>query len=160
MPATERLAAKMAPHMPDQHPTLDRLDDQIGWYDRKSARNQTLFKVLKVVTLLAGGLVPILALMKVAPIAIAVVGFLVVIVEGIQQLNQYYANWISYRSTCEALKHEKFLFLAKAGPYAQADEPLGILAERIEELVSREHAKWVSAQEQVTKPKQEPVKPA
>ena len=90
----------MAQHMPDQHPTLDRLDDQISWYDRKSARNQMLFKLLKVVTLVAGGLVPILALMNAPPIAVAVVGFLVVIVEGIQQLNQYYANWISYRSTC------------------------------------------------------------
>ena len=145
--------------MPDQHPTLDRLDDQIGWYDRKSARSQTLFKLLKVLTLIAGGLVAILALVNAPPIAVAGVGFLVVVVEGLQQLNQYYANWISYRSTCEALKHEKFLFLAKAGPYSPAADPIVLLAERIEGLVSQEHAKWVSAQEQVIKPK-EPAKPS
>jgi hypothetical protein len=145
--------------MPDQHPTLDRLDDQIGWYDRKSTRNQKLFKFLKVVTLVAGGLVSILALMNAPPIVVAVVGFIVVVVEGIQQLNQYYANWIAYRSTCEALKHEKYLFLANAGPYTQAGGALVLLAERIEGLVSQEHAKWVSAQEQAIKPKQEPARP-
>lgn len=146
--------------MPDQNATLDRLDDQIGWYDRKSLSNQARFKLLKVVTLVAAGLVPILALANAPSIAVAGVGFLVVVVEGLQQLNQYYANWISYRSTCEALKHEKFLFLAKAGPYGAAADSIVLLAERIEGLVSQEHAKWVSAQEQVTQPKQGPPKPS
>jgi uncharacterized protein DUF4231 len=67
--------------------------------------------------------------------------------EGLQQLNQYQANWISYRSTSEALKHEKFLFLATAGPYAVALDPRVLLAERVESLVSQEHAKWASGQE-------------
>jgi hypothetical protein len=40
-------------------------------------------------------------------------GVLIAVLEGLQQLNQYHANWIAYRSTNEALKHEKFLFLAK-----------------------------------------------
>jgi len=144
--------------MPDQHPTLDRLEDQIGWYDRNSARNQKLFKLLKAVTLIAGGLVPILALVQTPPITVAAVGFLVVVVEGLQQLNQYYANWISYRSTCERLKHEKYLFVAKAGPYGTATDPLVLLAERVEGLVSQEHTTWVSAQEQINKPKSESAK--
>ncbi|MGI8569091.1 MAG: DUF4231 domain-containing protein [Methylocella sp.] len=48
--------------------------------------------------------------------------------EGLQQLNQYQANWIAYRSTSEALKHEKFLFLAKAGPFAAAADPHVLLS--------------------------------
>ena len=76
---------------------------------------------------------------------------MIALIEGLQQLNQYHENWISYRSTAEALKHEKFLFLSKAGPYASADNPMALLAERIESLVSQEHAKWASSQEQVTK---------
>jgi hypothetical protein len=67
--------------------------------------------------------------------------------EGLQQLNQYQANWITYRSTCEALEHEKFLFLAKAGPYGAAADARVLLAERIESLVSQEHAKWAAGQE-------------
>jgi Protein of unknown function (DUF4231) len=78
---------------------------------------------------------------------LGVLGALIAIVKGVQQLNQYHANWISYRSTCEALKHEKFLYLAKAGPYAAATDSRVLLAERIEALVSQEHAKWASSQE-------------
>jgi Protein of unknown function (DUF4231) len=81
------------------------------------------------------------------------------IVEGLQQLNQYHANWISYRSTCEALKHEKYLFLAAAGPYAKVDDPLPLLADRIEGLISQEHAKWISAQQQPGKPGEKSTNP-
>ena len=52
-----------------------------------------------------------------------------------------------YRSTAEALKHEKYLFLSSAGPYAAADR-LRLLAERVEDLVSQEHAKWTQGWEQ------------
>src|SRR5262245_32548333 len=57
-----------------------------------------------------------------------------------------HSNWITYRSTAEALKREKHLFLATAGPYG-AENPHSLLAERVESLVSQEHAKWASGQE-------------
>jgi hypothetical protein len=72
----------------------------------------------------------------------------VLIVEGLQQLNQYESNWLGYRSTCEALRHEKYLFLAAAGPYTKMEQPLVLLAERIEPLLSQEHIQWRSLQEQ------------
>jgi len=81
----------------------------------------------------------------------AILGLLVLIIEAVQQLNQDQQNWISYRSTCEALKHEKYLYLAVAGPYGNAEnreKRTALLADRIEGLISQEHAKWVSAQEQ------------
>ena len=53
-------------------------------------------------------------------------------------------NWISYRSTCEQLSHEKFFWLAKAGPYASAVKPDALLAERIEGLMSNEITNWVT----------------
>jgi len=64
------------------------------------------------------------------------------VLEGLQQLQQYQQNWITYRATCERLKHEKFLFAAHAGPYATAPRPEALLAERVEGLVSQEHAAW------------------
>jgi hypothetical protein len=47
----------------------------------------------------------------------AAFGGIVLLLDGLQQLGQCQANWINYRSTCEALKHEKHLFLEQAGPY-------------------------------------------
>lgn len=139
-------------------PTMARLDDQIDWYDRKSSSNQQTYKVLKITVLIAAALLPLLSALPLplTPPAVpnwvlGAIGAIIAIIEGLQQLNQYHANWIAYRSTCESLKHEKYLYLAKAGPYAAAAEPHGLLAERIESLVSQEHAKWASAQETADK---------
>jgi ABC-type multidrug transport system fused ATPase/permease subunit len=134
--------------MSDNDVTLARLEDQINWYDKSSNSSQQKFKLLKIAVIVAAALIPFLtAFSAVPPFIVAVLGILVTVLEGIQQLNQYQANWISYRSTCEALKHEKFLFLASAGPYSTAKNSQQLLAERIESLVSQEHAKWASGQE-------------
>jgi hypothetical protein len=135
-------------YTPGQDVTLDHLQDQIEWYDRKSGSNQKAFKLLKICTISAAALIPLIANIKGMSWVTAGLGILIVILEGLQQLYQYHANWISYRSTCEALKHEKFLYLGKAGMYAAASNPHTLLAERIESLVSQEHAKWASTQEQ------------
>ena len=74
-------------------------------------------------------------------------GGVVLVLEGIQHLNQYQQNWAAYRSTAEALKHEKYLYVARAAHYA-VPHAHRLLAERIEGLVSQEHAKWVSAREE------------
>jgi Protein of unknown function (DUF4231) len=131
-------------------PTLERLDDQIIWYGRKSTSHKKYFYALKMVTLVAGAAIPLLPVLlldeQFSRIVTAVLGVVIVVIEGIQQLYQLQTNWITYRSTCESLKHEKYLFLADAGPYAVAQKPHSLLAERIETLVSQEHVKWISVQ--------------
>jgi Protein of unknown function (DUF4231) len=69
-------------------------------------------------------------------------------VEGLLQAYQYHKNWITYRSTAESLKHEKYLYLARADAYAHSKNPLRLLAERIEGLISQEHARWISSRRQ------------
>jgi hypothetical protein len=135
--------------------TLARLDDQISWYSRKSGTNQRRFKVLKATTIISAALIPVattaggLAGARVA----AGLGVLIAIVEGLQQMNQYYANWSAYRATAEALKHEKFLYLAQAGAYANPATARNVLAERIETLISEENAKWfVTRRQDLDKP--------
>ena len=95
--------------------------------------------------------VPLLSVPDWGRMSAAALGIIIVLAEGLQQLNQFQANWIAYRSTCEALKHEKYLYLAQAGPYESTGRPVALLAERIEGLVSQEHAKWVSAQNEIGK---------
>lgn len=136
---------------PPTNPTIERLEDQISWYDRTSGANKRWYKWLKGVTMVSGVLVPVMAAVSWGRPAAAALGVIIVLAEGLQQLNQYQTNWISYRSTSESLKHEKYLFLAESGPYAAAQKPLALLAERVEGLVSQEHAKWVSSQEQSPK---------
>ena len=84
----------------------------------------------------------------IAPTVTAVLGAAVVVLEALQHLNQWHHNWITYRSTCEALQHEKFTFLELAGPYEGADPKTArrLLVERTEALISTEHSKWISGQ--------------
>jgi len=131
-------------------PIMERLEDQIAWYDRKSMANQRIYKRIKIVEIVAAALIPFIGTFKLAQAAWATggLGVLITVLEGMLHLNQYQQNWTAYRSTCESLKHEKFTYLGKASPYANAADAHALLAERIESLVSQEHAKWASIQQQ------------
>jgi hypothetical protein len=138
----------VSPDASTSDPTWERLEHQIGWYDTKSIHEQRRYKQLKVLQLVAAAAVPVAAAAEATGWITAAFGGIVLVLEGIQQLGQYQANWIGYRSTCEALKHERYLYLAHAGPYTDTASARRTLAERIEGLVSQEHAKWVSAREE------------
>jgi hypothetical protein len=122
----------------------DRLEDQLAWYDAKSGACQRAYKRIKLLELVIAAAVPVLAALSSPAAVTASFAAVVVVLEGAQQLYQWQTNWALYRSTAEALKHERFLFLANAGPYTGADRDR-VLAERVEGLVSQEHAKWTEA---------------
>jgi uncharacterized protein DUF4231 len=128
--------------------TFARLEDQIAWYDMKSGVAQRWYKRVKAAQLICAAAVPVVATLDLSPVFVGALGAAVVVLEGISQLNQYAVTWQSYRATAEALKHEKYLYLAHAGPYAGTKDGTPLLADRIEGLISQEHAKWVSAREE------------
>ena len=133
---------------PGHDPVWERLEDQLGWYDRKSLACQRYYKRAKTAQLVLGSAVPVVALIDSLPIVTASVAAVVVVLEAVQQLNQWQANWVLYRSTAEALKHERFLYLAEVGPY-RGQNRRELLAERVEGLVSQEHATWTEAHTRV-----------
>ena len=125
-----------------------RLEEQIRWYSHGSRRNKRWYMRIKVVQILSAATIPVLAATSLPTWVAGGLGALIVVLESIQQLFQFHSNWTHYRSTSEALKHEKYLFLANAGSYATAKDPAAMLAERIEGRVSQEHATWASEQQQ------------
>ncbi len=134
------------PHARDPGPTLDRLEKQIDWYDLRSRKSQRRYKQLKILQMLVAAALPLLAAFDAAAWTSAAAGSALLLLEGVQQLGQYQQNWLAYRSTCEQLRHEKFLHAADAGVYADVPDPDRLLAERLEGLVPQEHAKWVGTQ--------------
>ena len=130
-------------------PTWDRLEDQLGWYDRQGVAAQQAYKRIKLAQLAVGATVPVVAALQAPAAVTAILAAVVVVAEGVQQLYQWQTNWVLYRATAEALKHEKFLYLAAAGPYS-TDDRRRVLAERLEGLVSQEHARWTEARERDT----------
>lgn len=128
------------------HPAWLRLEDQIQWYDRKSRSSQFWYKRLKLTQVVLAVLIPVMSLLPAAYAkwSTALDGTTIALLEALQQMNQYSTLWLTYRSTAERLKHEKYLFLSVAGPYRGLSEPERLiqLAERVEEHVSTEHANW------------------
>jgi hypothetical protein len=122
-----------------------RLDDQIDWYGKKSAANQSAFKRLRLIEILTAATIPVLAGFSQGsrPIALAtgVAGMIVTVLAGILALYRFQENWREYRSTAEALKQEKYRYLARAKPYDN-DQPFETLVERVEALLSSETTQW------------------
>lgn len=159
------------PAIPDElkaHATWGRLEHQIRWYDKKSGHCQWWYKTLKVVQVVLAVAIPLLSQLpasvvvrgltvQLAALSTSVAGALIAILEGVQSLNQFATLWITYRSTAERLKHEKYLFLGVAGPYRglAEGERLIVLAERVEEHVSTEHANWFNESKRALTDKQE-----
>lgn len=125
-------------------PAVARVREQIAWYDRKSQHAQRWFKWLKILQIVTAAAIPFAASLSAPVWVMGGGGALIVVLEGLQQLQQYQQNWTSYRATCEQLRHEHFLFAAGAGAYAAAANPEALLAERVEGMVSQEHSAWAA----------------
>jgi predicted phage tail protein len=124
----------------------ERLEDQLGWYDRKSGQQKQRFQRLKVVQIVMAAAIPVAAGNGAPAWITGSLGAAIVVLEGLQQLFQFQQNWVSYRATAEGLKHEKYLYLSRVGAYAKATRPDALLAERVEQLVSQEQTNWSLAQ--------------
>jgi len=137
----------------EEDPTWERLEDQLNWYSRKSSYSQRRYKWFKLLEIAVAASLPVVAAVHSPVWVTGGLAAVIVVLEGVQHLFQYQEHWITYRSTAEALKHERYLYLAKAGPYAEEDRHRE-LAERLEGLISQEHAKWTASHKNPVKPSQ------
>jgi hypothetical protein len=141
------IQAVATPEEPD--PTWERLENQLAWYSRTSATNQHWYKRLKLLELAVAAALPVVAGLQSPVWLTGGLAAVIVLLEGAQHLYQLQEHWISYRSTAEALKRERYLYLAGAAPYTGEDRHR-LLAERIEGLLSQEHAMWAAGSRQET----------
>ena len=135
----------------------ERLEDQIAWYDGKSAYNKRWFISLRAVEITAAATVPFLSGFAGnlwIRGAVGVIGIVITVCAGLTHLCQFQERWIEYRTTAETLKKEKFLFVTKTDPY-NGDNDFPILVQRIENLVSKEVGSWAQYLMQPEKQKQD-----
>lgn len=97
-----------------------RVDDQLAWYSRKSAKNKRWYYRLQFITLLSAVAVPVISLssgdIKVR-FLVALLGAIAAFAAGLSSMYQFRDQWLDYRSTSESLKFEKHLFLTRSAPY-------------------------------------------
>ena len=129
--------------MTEEEYVSERLDNQIDWYSRKSSSCQTRYKALRLVEIIAAALIPFLSGMgeKIpgGQWIVGALGVMIALAAAAGSLFRYHENWIQYRVTSEQLKHEKFLFATRSGPYAD-QERFQSLVQRVESIISKEAA--------------------
>lgn len=123
-----------------------RVDGQIGWYDKKSCYHQKWYKGLRIVEIVAAASIPFLVgyitdTELFFRIIVGLLGLAIAVITAVVSLCQFQENWVEYRTTCESLKHEKFLFLTKTEPY-NVDTPFPLLVQRVESMISKENTMW------------------
>lgn len=123
-----------------------RLEDQIDWYDHKSGQNQKWFKRLQIASILASATIPFLSgfiteTTVILKVPVGVLGIAVAAITAILGIYKFQENWLEFRTTCESLKHEKYLFLTNSEPY-DIESPFKLLVERVESLISKENTAW------------------
>lgn len=128
------------------------LNAQFRWYERAATRNRVSYQALKVVAMVFGTAVAVLAAAD-APAAItAGLAASVVVLEGVQQVFQFHPNWITYRATAETLRQNAFLYVARVGPYASAESRRDQLAEVVRDITAKENASWTGTMRQAAQP--------
>ncbi len=127
----------------------DRLENQIIWYDTKSQNAQKNYKRARIVEFVLAATIPFLAGITITndfyiKVIIGVFGIIIAVITAMQGLSQWNEDWIQYRTTCESLKKEKYLFMTKSEPYDSEDEKynFNLLVQRVETLVSKENTNW------------------
>jgi Protein of unknown function (DUF4231) len=120
----------------------ERLEDQLRWYEERSAHDKVWYQSLKVTQIVTAAAIPVVAGLGAKASVAGALGAVVVVLEALQQLFQFQQNWIGYRGTAEALRREQQLYISQAGPYTGAPRPAALLAERVEDIVAAEHTAW------------------
>lgn len=125
----------------------ERLDPQIEWYDKKSMKAQKYYKATQIIEIILASAIPLLTgyskYSSWLPVIIGIFGALIAIIESVTKLYKFHENWIQYRSTCELLKYQKYLYITKSSPYNTEEESVeNIFIKNVENIISSENNQW------------------
>jgi Protein of unknown function (DUF4231) len=127
----------------------ERLDTQIAYYSNAATAAKHKFQRTKVVEIILAASVPLFSALitqanaDTLKIVVGVIGVSISILSGMLLLFKFDENWVTYRTTAEALKSEKYLFLTRSGTYKGKQASM-LFIERVEQILDEEHSKWQS----------------
>lgn len=135
-----------------------RIIEQIGWYNRKSERNQRMYKWLSFFSIVLNGLIPIAVLFSdwgfPVKVLIAALSAAAGMLSSLLVLGNHKDLWIRYRANCELLQSTLLQFFARSGPFEDLEADPGIQLRRLsgicEAFLASEFQKWVSSTERST----------
>ncbi|TMO61611.1 DUF4231 domain-containing protein [Pseudoalteromonas aurantia] len=123
----------------------DRVNEQITWFDNASMKNQRAFNRCRVIEMVSAAAIPFITGMwgdtTIGKVIVGGLGVLIGICAGLISLKKYQENWVSYRAQCEALKHEKYVFLSRCDD-CKEEEAFCQFVKKVEGILSQENTQW------------------
>ena len=100
-----------------------------------------MFYIIRSTEIIIAGLIPALFHWSVVKGVLPLLSAIVAILAGLIALFKFQENWISYRTTSESLKHEKYLYLTKVSPYDR-ENSFETLIKNVENIISKKNTLW------------------
>ena len=116
-------------------------NEYLRYYDKRAVYNQKAYHVCSIyITVVSVFISPILAFKLPDDYwSLMIVCFLsptLVVVAGISAHFKYHANWLRYRATWDALKHEEAYRNAEIDAYGNVPDKNKVFVSRVEELIT------------------------
>jgi len=137
---------------------INRLGDQIIWYDKKSSFFKKKYEGYRRVVILLSATIPFLVgligtdffgapstlLDTGLKLTVGVAGVVIAVIEGFNQLYKSQEHYIGYRATTEKLKQEFSFFLGGGGKYEglAKEAKYASLIANCESIVANENNSW------------------
>ena len=128
-----------------EHYIEERLNDQLRYYDRTAGKAKNRYLQSRLVSVVAGALVPVLVNLEFAYVDVitTILSVLVVLIVSLESVFHFREQWVNSRSTSEALRKEYFEFTAAEGLYADFVEDgsaaFRLFVERVEAMIEAEN---------------------
>lgn len=126
----------------------ERLAQYQGWYDRKAVKMKALHLRLRTMSVIGGAIVPVLVNVSVPYVNVltTMLSLMVVVLVSLESVYHFREQWKNYRSTEQALGHERVYFITRCGSYEglHEAEAFRLLVERVESMIAAENASTLS----------------
>ncbi len=129
---------------------LNRVINQINWYDKKSIHFQRQFKWMSVLSIILSASIPIFTTVNlekhfIIKIIVVIISALVTIITSILSLCKYRELWVEYRNCCETLKSLLYKFFNNSDPFSSKDDNTrnSLLILSCETILNSEVNKWI-----------------
>ena len=114
----------------------------LAWYERAARGARVGHLVTRLTALVVAATTTVLAAAGAPGVLTASLAATIVVLEGVQQLFGFHANWIRYRSAAETLRRHGLRYAAHGAPYDTADRRTR-LVEALDDVVATEGRAWV-----------------
>jgi len=121
----------------------ERYSPAITWYDKKAGKYKSLYYWFQTILIVLSALTPVFTVLTLTVVA-TITGSIVAILASLIKFMKLEEHWRNYRTTCETLKKEQYLFNASLADYKNNKNNYSVFVNRVESLISRENTLWVA----------------